>query len=129
MTLPLSGPISLGNVNVQLGEVFTQQISLNDTEVRALFERLSGQISMSDGYGKGGGSIVWTVGGNMITARFGLGGAGTQTAGLGFGGYGSGGYKTSTEEYNGTTWSAGGDMATAREGLAGAGTQLSLIHI
>jgi hypothetical protein len=29
---------------------------------------------------------AWSAGGNMGTARKGLGGAGTQTAGLGFGG-------------------------------------------
>jgi hypothetical protein len=30
---------------------------------------------------------AWSAGGNLNTARSGLGGAGTQTAGLGFGGY------------------------------------------
>jgi hypothetical protein len=30
---------------------------------------------------------AWTAGGNMGTARYHLAGAGTQTAGLGFGGY------------------------------------------
>ena len=55
---------------------------------------------------------AWAAGGNLTTARYSLAGAGTQTAGLGFGGYvgaptfGS----TATEEYNGTSWSAGGNF-------------------
>ena len=64
----------------------------------------------------------WSSGGNLNTARFGLAGAGTQTAGLSFGGYGSANTNV-TEEYNGTSWSAGGSLNTARRGLAGAGTQ------
>jgi hypothetical protein len=39
----------------------------------------------------------------MITAKRALGGAGTQTAGLGFGGYVTGAVVT-TEEYNGSGW-------------------------
>jgi hypothetical protein len=56
------------------------------------------------------------------TARHSLGGAGTQTAGLAFGGI----YTRSTnatEEYDGTSWTAGGNLNTARRSLAGAGTQ------
>ena len=64
----------------------------------------------------------WSVGGNLITARYGLAGAGTQTAGLCMGGT-TGSNSAKTEEYNGTSWSAGGDLATARGSLAGAGTQ------
>ena len=40
----------------------------------------------------------------MNTARQALGGAGTQTAGLGFGGYTST-LVAITEEYNGSSWS------------------------
>ena len=43
---------------------------------------------------------VWATGGNLGTARYRLGGAGTQTAGLAFGGE-NGPDKTSTEEYTG----------------------------
>ena len=65
---------------------------------------------------------VWSAGGALATARYGLAGAGTQTAGLSFGGYVDASSAV-TEEYNGTSWSAGGNLATARGGLAGAGTQ------
>jgi hypothetical protein len=41
----------------------------------------------------------WSAGGNLATARYGLGGAGTQTAGLSFGGY-TGSYSAITEEYS-----------------------------
>jgi len=52
MTLPASGPISFSDVNVELAYSATATISLNDTAVRTLFGVASGQISMSDGYGK-----------------------------------------------------------------------------
>lgn len=54
MALQTSGPISLNNVNQELGNAapYTQVISLNDTAVRTLFAIASGAISMSDGYGK-----------------------------------------------------------------------------
>jgi hypothetical protein len=61
-------------------------------------------------------------GGGLNTARQALGGAGTQTAGLGFGGYISA-YSALTEEYNGSSWTEAGDLATARQYVAGAGTQ------
>jgi hypothetical protein len=49
--------------------------------------------------------------------------AGTQTAGLGFGGYAPGGDRTETEEYDGTSWTAGGAMPVARGQAGGSGTQ------
>ena len=46
---------------------------------------------------------AWSAGGNMGTARYRLGGCGTQTAGLAIGGQVSGGgYTTATEEWSGT---------------------------
>ena len=61
--------------------------------------------------------VGWTSGGNLNTARGMLAGAGTQTAGLGFGGETSPGNRDETEEYNGTTWSNGGSLGTARRRL------------
>ena len=57
----------------------------------------------------------------MSTKRNSLAGAGTQTAGLGFGGYPS--PTGATEEYDGSTWTAGGCMGTAQYYGGGAGTQ------
>jgi hypothetical protein len=65
---------------------------------------------------------AWSAGGAMITARRLLAGAGTQTAGLAFGGY-FGEALSCTEEYNGSSWSTGGSLIDARSTLAGAGTQ------
>jgi hypothetical protein len=47
----------------------------------------------------------WTAGGSLGTARYQLGGAGIQTAALGFGGY-STVTTGATEEYDGSTWTA-----------------------
>ena len=66
----------------------------------------------------------WSSGGNLLTARRELAGAGTQSAGLCMGGTTTGSnYLAVTEEYNGTSWSSGGNLITARRHLAGAGTQ------
>ena len=52
MTLPVSGPISLNDVNVELGLSGTTSINMNQASVRTLFGVPSGAIAMSDGYGK-----------------------------------------------------------------------------
>jgi hypothetical protein len=58
MPLNASGPLSLGgstvgqSVNLELGKSATALISMNDTDLRSLFGVASGQISMSQGYGK-----------------------------------------------------------------------------
>lgn len=52
MALPASGSISMNQVNVELGAAGTTQRSLNDAAVRTLFGVASGQISMSNGWGK-----------------------------------------------------------------------------
>jgi hypothetical protein len=53
-----------------------------------------------------------------------LANAGTQTAGLAFGGTEQPNIRqNATEEYDGSTWTAGGNLATARNYLAGCGTQ------
>ena len=65
---------------------------------------------------------TWASGGNMNTARYALGGLGTQTAALGFGGY-IPSYTAATEEYDGTTWTSSGSMANAAFNRGGVGTQ------
>lgn len=52
MTLPASGPISFNNINVELGVSGTTQASLGQTSYRNLAGVASGQISMSNFYGK-----------------------------------------------------------------------------
>jgi hypothetical protein len=51
MTLPVSGPISFCDVNVELGNTSTDPLALASADVRTLFGVASGAISMSDGYG------------------------------------------------------------------------------
>ena len=67
----------------------------------------------------------WSAGGALGTGRYQLSGFGTQTAGLGAGGYASPapGDKALVEEYNGTSWSEVNDLPAARRGAAGFGTQ------
>jgi hypothetical protein len=72
--------------------------------------------------------VLGHSGGNMGTARRNLAGAGTQTAGLGFGGFISPTtYTSATEEYNGSTWAGGGSMGTGRRSLAGSGIQTAAL--
>ena len=67
---------------------------------------------------------VWTTSDFLNIGRERHAGAGTQSAGLAFGGRdANNNYTTSTEEYDGTSWSFGGNLNTAREQHAGAGTQ------
>ncbi len=70
---------------------------------------------------------AWSSGGNLSTPRSDLGDAGTQTAGLAFGG--GPGSLANTEEYNGSGWTNGGDLNTARSTLAGTGTQTAGLAI
>jgi hypothetical protein len=51
-TLPASGIITLGDVNVALGLARATQISLGQASVRTLFGVATGAIKMSNGYGK-----------------------------------------------------------------------------
>ena len=55
MTLPVSGAISLNNVNVELGLSGTASINMGSAAVRGLFGVASGAITMANGYGKSSG--------------------------------------------------------------------------
>ena len=77
---------------------------------------------------------AWASGGNMGTARYQGAGCGTQTAGLGYGGYaapGDPGALDATEEYNGSSWTAGEAMSSARNQISGqhVGTQTAALSI
>ena len=52
MALPASGQISLNDVNIEMGLSSGTQLSMNSAIVRGLFDDESGQIAMSNGYGK-----------------------------------------------------------------------------
>ena len=76
-------------------------------------------VGLLKAYKNIGGAIA--SGGNLNTGRRNLGGTGTQTAGLAFGG---GPPSTGvTEEYNGTSWSEQNDIPQGTQQIAGAGTQ------
>ena len=62
MALPSSGQITLNQVNVELGLSGTAQIGMNDAAVRALFGIASGEIEMSDGYGKSSETTLTSAG-------------------------------------------------------------------
>jgi hypothetical protein len=94
-----------------------------------------GQIwyNSSNGTLKGYLSVgaVWSSGGNLNNARYGLAGAGTQTAALGFGGYGpvpGTTNSTKTESYNGTSWTTSpANLNQARYAFQGIGTQTAAL--
>jgi hypothetical protein len=103
----ITGSLTLGN-------------SANTTFAGAIwYDTSTNQIKYSYTTGTG----TWSTGGALITARYALAGAGTQNAGLAFGGQYGGLICSCTEEYNGTSWSTGGALITGRNSLAGAGTQ------
>jgi hypothetical protein len=58
MTLPTSGPLSLSQVNTENGYATATIVSLNDSAVRSLAGKLSGQIAFSDLLGKSNDGIV-----------------------------------------------------------------------
>ena len=70
----------------------------------------------------------WSTGGALNTGRSFVGDAGTQTAGLIFGGTpGNPTIYANTESYNGTSWTELNDLPATNSSLAGAGTQTSAI--
>ena len=77
--------------------------------------------------------VGWTTGGDLGTGKYLNGGAGTQTAGLDYGGYNGSAPITIpggnvTQEYNGTAWSdASATMGTARYNCLGSGTQTAAL--
>jgi uncharacterized delta-60 repeat protein len=90
-------------------------------EIDGTIFKLAIQPDITGSYYSGSG--VWSTGGTLSNGRYRLAGAGTQNAGLAFGGFNGVSILSATEEYNGTSWTAGGALITARNSLAGAGTQ------
>ena len=72
----------------------------------------------------------WTEVTNTDTTRYQSGGAGTQTAGLVWGGKSSGGNALAiVETYDGTNWAEVGDLNTGRENVSGCGAQTAALCI
>ena len=93
------------------------------TAVSALTEEYNVSASIITG-------AAWSSGGTLNTTRNQGNVAGTQTAGLLFGGETPpGGDSAATEEYNGLTWTSGNNMGTGRFdlGLGSAGTQTAAL--
>ena len=89
----------MNNVNQELGRAspYNQQIALNDSVVRTLFQKASGAISISDGYGKSNTTAVtftynttWYVPAGVNTIRVKMWGGGGGGGHIGTGG--GGGY-------------------------------------
>jgi hypothetical protein len=71
MALPVSpNSISMSEINVELTFPSTARISLNDTPVRKLLGKLSGTISMREGYGQ---TLLTKLPTPLVTATSGLG--------------------------------------------------------
>ena len=75
---------------------------------------LKGQAATTSG--------AWATGGSINTGRRAMGGAGTQTATLAFGGETPGGETANTEKYNGTSWTEVNNLNTATRLIASIGT-------
>lgn len=66
MTLQSSGPISLGNVAVELGRTSTTTTSLGEAAVRTLAGVASGPVSLSNLYGKSNESFWYATFGSTV---------------------------------------------------------------
>jgi hypothetical protein len=66
MTLQTSGPISLGNVAVELGRTSTTTTSLGEAAVRSLAGVASGPVSLSNLYGKSNESFWYATFGSTV---------------------------------------------------------------
>ena len=80
-----------------------------------------GQVWYNTGTGTLKTSVAigaWAAGNNLGTARYQIGGCGTQTAGVAWGGYPAPAAITS-EEYDGTSWTAANNMVNPRYQTSG----------
>jgi len=69
---------------------------------------------------------AWSTGGDLNQVKNGLGGGGTQTAGIAFAGF-IPPNTANTELYNGSAWTEVNNLNTARNGVMGCGSQTAAI--
>ena len=72
-------------------------------------------------------AAAWASGGTLNVPRVQTYGAGSQTAGLIFGGEGPPGARNQTEEYNGSTWTEVNNMPATNKDHAGFGIQTAAV--
>lgn len=120
------GNLNTGRGYFNIGEVGTQTAGIAFGGFSTALPVPTGMVVNTEEYN----GTSWTNGGNLNTARYGMGGAGIQTAALGFGGTIAGFTTTAnTEEYNGTSWTEVNNLNDARQYLAGCGTQTSALAV
>lgn len=126
MTLPTTGPISLGDVNVELGRASTAAINLGETAVRTLAGVPSGPISLSDLRGKSNNPVIASSSPTGIDAEIDTGDIHLtpRTQGYGLTGSASGG--TSPYTYN---WSFVSRSAPDSFTSALAGSDNSILNL
>ena len=104
-----------GNVNTARNRLAGAGVN-NSASLIMGGEAPPGSLALTESYD----GSTWTEVNDLNQARKGLGGCGTQTSALGFGGNEPGDLAI-TESWNGTNWTEVNDMNTARRELAGAG--------
>ena len=70
---------------------------------------------------------TWSSGGTSSDDRYQTRGCGTLAAGLSFSGQGSGGRRSTSEEYDGASWAAGNSLSAAKLGMSRAGTMTAAV--
>jgi hypothetical protein len=63
---------------------------------------------------------AWASGGAYPSTAVAVSGAGTQNAGIGFGGYDPGGNLATSYEYDGSSWTSSGSLSEARQAMGSA---------
>ena len=93
----------------------------NETEGQVWYNSSSGTF-------KAGISVAaWASGGNYPTSNYGLQGAGSQTAGLAWGGDAAGATTNTTAKYDGSSWTTSGNYPYSGWRIGGDGTQTAAI--
>ena len=137
----IAGQTSGGGVIAQVeqwnGSSWTETTDTN-TATRGRSASSSGTVTAAIVFGGHPGRSIteswngsaWTEVNDMNQGRFLLGGAGTQTSALAFGGDQGGGGTgyNQTETWDGTSWTEVNNLGTARYGGAGAGSQSAALY-